>query len=212
MNDIVRKRPRGRFRTNDPAGTRGCVLDAAAKAFQLHGYRGTSLHDVVTAAGVTPGALHHHFASKSDLALAVIAERVGEEVGQTWVAAVESAPTASEGILGVFERVADILEGQGSVSGCPLGNLSLELSLSDESLRMAIEDEYRSWRTAIAACLARDAAIGNAPWSVGDADDLADTVVAMFTGAMSIAKAEQSARALRSCGGMLRRLLGCTCA
>jgi AcrR family transcriptional regulator len=207
MNSAMQRRSRGKFRTNDPAGLRARVLDAAAASFQRQGYRGTSMQDIVSAAGVTGGALHHHFPTKGELARAVISERIGEEVGKTWVDAVEAAPTAAEGILRVFERVAEVLEGQGSVSGCPLGNLSLELSLSDENLRAAIEDEYRVWRSAMAGCLARDAEAGGVGWSAADAPDLADTVVAMFTGAMSIAKAEQSARALRSCGAVLARLL-----
>jgi AcrR family transcriptional regulator len=200
-------RARGRIRTNDPAGLRARVLDAAAESFQARGYRGTSMQDIVTSAGVTGGALHHHFPTKRDLAHAVISERVSDEVGQTWIAAVEAAPTAAEGIVRVFDTVAEALDGRGSVSGCPLGNLSLELSLSDEVLREAIEDEYRTWRSAIAACLRRDAEAGRAPFARDDPAGLADTVVAMFTGAMSIAKAEQDAGALRACARALRRMM-----
>jgi TetR/AcrR family transcriptional repressor of nem operon len=198
---------RGRIRKNDPVGLRARVLDAAAASFQGHGYRGTSMQDLVTAAAVTGGALHHHFPTKCDLALAVIAERVSEEVALTWIAAVEAAPTAAEGIIQIFERVADHLDDQGSVSGCPLGNLALELSLTDEGLRAAIEGEYDAWRSAIARCFERDAARGGAPFVGEDPLAYADTVVAMFTGAMSIAKSEQSARALRSCIAVLRRIM-----
>lgn len=186
---------------------RARVLDAAAVSFQSQGYRGSSMQDIVTSAGVTGGALHHHFPTKRDLARAVITERVSGELGATWIAAVEAAPTAAEGIVGVFEDVADALDRRGAVSGCPLGNLSLELSLSDEVLRGAIEDEYRTWRAAIAACLQRDADAGRAPFASEDAAGLADTVVAMFTGAMSIAKAEQGAGSLRACARSLRRMM-----
>ena len=198
---------RGLLRTNDPAGLRARVLDAAAAAFQSHGYRATSMQTIVDAAGVTGGALHHHFPAKSDLARAVITERVAGEVGETWIAAVQAAPTAARGILDVFEAVADSLETRGSVLGCPLGNLSLELSLSDEGLRRAIEGEYATWRGAIAACLQRDAEAGGAPYAIEDAAGLADAVVAMFTGAMTIAKADQDVEALRACIRVLKRLL-----
>jgi AcrR family transcriptional regulator len=201
------QRSRARIRTNDPVGLRARILDAAAATFQVQGYRGSSMQDIVLAAGVTGGALHHHFPTKRDLAHAVISERVSDEVGQTWIAAVEAAPTAAEGIVRVFEEVADALDGRGCVSGCPLGNLSLELSLSDETLRGAIEQEYRTWRSAIAACLQRDADAGVARFASDDASGLADTIVAMFTGAMSIAKAEQDPRALRACARALRRMM-----
>ena len=198
---------RGRIRTNDPVGTRGRILDSAAATFQAQGYERSSMHDIISEAGVTGGALHHHFPTKRDLARAVITERVSLEVARTWIAAVEEAPSAAEGIVQVFEEVADALDARGCVNGCPLGNLSLELSLSDSVLREVIEDEYRKWRISIAACLQRDADAGFAPFAIGDAAGLADTVVAMFTGAMSIAKAEQDVHALRACARALRRMM-----
>lgn len=175
--------------------------------FQIRGYGGSSMQDIVTAAGVTGGALHHHFPTKRDLARAVISERVAEEVGQTWITVVEAAPTAAQGILRVFDDLADALEARGAVSGCPLGNLSLELSLSDESLRAAIEDEYRTWRSAIAACLRRDAEAGVADFAKDDPSGFADMVVAMVTGALSIAKAEQGTASIRACARSLRRIM-----
>jgi len=200
--------PRGRIRTNDPRGLRARVLDAAASAFQARGYSGSSMHDIVAAAGVTGGALHHHFPTKRDLARAVISERVAREIGSTWIAAVEAAPDAAQGIVSVFEGVADALDSRGAVSGCPLGNLAPELSLADEILREAIEAEYRAWRSALAACLKRDFEAGRAPFVHDDPEGLADMVVAMFTGAMSLAKAEQDPRPLRACARALRRMMG----
>jgi AcrR family transcriptional regulator len=51
--------------------TTGQLLDAARELFAARGYSATSLDDVVAAAGVTKGALYHHFASKRDLFRAV---------------------------------------------------------------------------------------------------------------------------------------------
>jgi AcrR family transcriptional regulator len=47
------------------------LLEAARSLFAADGYNATSLEDVVAAAGVTKGALYHHFASKRDLFRAV---------------------------------------------------------------------------------------------------------------------------------------------
>jgi AcrR family transcriptional regulator len=197
-----------RIRRNDPAGLRSRVLDAAARSFQANGYGATSVHNIVRAAAVTGGALHHHFPSKKDLALAVLGERVVSEVEQTWIAAVNDAPSGAEGIMMVFDRTADALDRRGVVEGCPLGNLAIELSLADEELRAAVAQAYRDWRDAIAARFRRDAEAGLAPFAYDDPDALADVVVAMFTGAMSIARAEQKTAALRACAQHLCTLLG----
>lgn len=201
------RRDRGSSRTNDPVGLRNRVLDAAALSFQEQGYGRTSVQDLVRAAEVSGGALHHHFPTKRQLAMAVVSERVGREIAETWIRAVERAPTLAQGILGVFDDVADALDGQGAVAGCPLGNLALELSLADETLRAAIEREYGAWRGAVADRVRRDAADGGASYAAGDPEGFADLVVSVFTGAMAIAKAEQSSSPLRACSRQLRGIM-----
>src|SRR5690606_29250320 len=52
--------------------TRERLLDAAERLYLERGYGGTSIEAVVEAAGLTKGALFHHFDSKHDLALALI--------------------------------------------------------------------------------------------------------------------------------------------
>src|SRR5215469_11384270 len=59
--------------------TRAALLEAAQMLFGEHGYAGTSLDEVVAQAGVTKGALYHHFADKESLFQAVY-ERAQQEV------------------------------------------------------------------------------------------------------------------------------------
>ena len=47
------------------------LVEAAHGLFATRGYAATSIEDVVRAAGVTRGALYHHFASKLDVFRAV---------------------------------------------------------------------------------------------------------------------------------------------
>ncbi len=53
------------------AETRGAILAAARILFAARGYAASSIAEIVEAAGVTKGALFHHFASKEDLFLDV---------------------------------------------------------------------------------------------------------------------------------------------
>jgi AcrR family transcriptional regulator len=65
-----------RFERGD--ATRSALVAAARKLFGERGYAATSLDDVVSLAGVTKGALYHHFTDKEHLFLAV-AESVKRE-------------------------------------------------------------------------------------------------------------------------------------
>src|SRR4029450_10964213 len=112
----------GPRRKNDPAGMRVRILDAAFSLFQSQGYAATSVHEIAASAGVTGGALHHHFSTKKALGLAVITEPVARALEETWLRAVRSAQSARDGILQVLESLARDLDAQGSVRGCPVNN------------------------------------------------------------------------------------------
>lgn len=190
-----------RKRTNDPEGMRQRILDVAELAFQERGYHATSLGDLMHAAGVTGGALHHHFATKKALGMAVIAERVAAAVEDTWLRRIEEAPSARDGVAQVFAAVAEELERQGFVRGCPLNNLAHELSLADDDFRMVLAGIFEAWRTAIADRVRLDQE-GGIEEGV-DPDRFAALTVATYSGAMSMAKTEQDAGMLRVCAEAL---------
>jgi len=63
--------------------TRGQLIEVATGLFADHGYAGTSIEAVLAAAGVSRGAIYHHFAGKEALFTAVletVSERVAAEV------------------------------------------------------------------------------------------------------------------------------------
>jgi TetR/AcrR family transcriptional repressor of nem operon len=188
-------------RTNDPEGMRQRILDVAELAFQERGYHAASLGDLMQAAGVTGGALHHHFATKKALGMAVIAERVAAAVEETWLRPIEEAASAREGVAKVFEAVAGELERQGFVRGCPLNNLAHELSLADDDFRMVLAGIFEAWREAIADRLRLDQESGAEQGT--DPDRFAALTVAAYSGAMSMAKTEQDAGMLRICAEAL---------
>jgi AcrR family transcriptional regulator len=52
------------------------VLDAAARLFREKGFGYASMRDIAASAGMLPGSLYYHFASKEELLVAVYAEGV----------------------------------------------------------------------------------------------------------------------------------------
>src|ERR1700757_2766667 len=70
--------------------TRGQLIEVATRLFAEHGYEGTSIEAVLSAAGVSRGALYHHFAGKDALFEAVV-ERVDERSSAEMTAASTSA-------------------------------------------------------------------------------------------------------------------------
>jgi AcrR family transcriptional regulator len=87
--------------------TRGQLIEVATALFAEHGYEGTSIEAVLATAGVSRGALYHHFAGKEALFEAVltavterITARLTEMIGATTdpVAALRTAAVAWIGL------------------------------------------------------------------------------------------------------------------
>jgi AcrR family transcriptional regulator len=70
--------------------TRGQLIEVATRLFAEHGYEGTSIEAVLSAAGVSRGALYHHFRGKEALFEAVVAA-VSDQVTAELAATVEGS-------------------------------------------------------------------------------------------------------------------------
>jgi len=77
--------------------TRGALVDAARDRFGEQGYAGTSIDEIVRQAGVTKGALYHHFADKDALFRAVV-EAVKGEVTTVMAEAFMAATTEPDAL------------------------------------------------------------------------------------------------------------------
>ena len=192
-------------RKNNPEGTRARVLDAAAALFQSHGYAATSTQQIAAEAGVTHGAMHHHFATKKVLGLAVVRERVAVSVRETWIEPLAAAKTTKAALARIFGEICAGLDARGAVQGCPLNNLALELSFVDADFREELRQVFDEWRQALADRLRADPGVRRARGT--DPDALAMFVVAAYSGAMAMAKADQASTALRVAADRLAAIL-----
>lgn len=66
---------RARFEHLDPA-RREAILRAAGEEFAGHGYGGSSLNRIISAAGISKGSLYYYFDDKADLFASVVGETV----------------------------------------------------------------------------------------------------------------------------------------
>jgi AcrR family transcriptional regulator len=85
------------------AETRGKLIAAARKAFGEQGYAEASMDDFTAEAGLTRGALYHHFGDKKGLFEAVV-HQIDAEMAERLTAISDAATTRWEGF--VEENVA----------------------------------------------------------------------------------------------------------
>ncbi len=90
--------------------TRGQLIEVATGLFAAHGYEGTSIEAVLAAAGVSRGALYHHFAGKEALFRAVleaISDRVTAQVTEAVSHCTDPVDAVHTGALAWIDLAGD---------------------------------------------------------------------------------------------------------
>jgi AcrR family transcriptional regulator len=99
-----------RTQADRSAATRAALVSAATKLFATQGYASTPREDIVKAAGVTRGALYHHYADKADLFRAVFEAVEAEVMGRIGEAALASDDPVEQLRLGCRAYLDEALD------------------------------------------------------------------------------------------------------
>ena len=177
--------------------TRERILRTAFREFLRHGFQSGSLNRIVEAAGVTKGALFHHFADKRALGYAVVDEIVEPLLMERWVTRLERAGDPLSAMQEAFRTYveADIASGSW-LHGCPLNNLAQEMSPLDDGFRARIDALYDRWRSALGTALARGKTAGTVRASASP-PAAAALLVASQRGIWGTGKSSQSQTVMR---------------
>ncbi len=101
------------------------ILDVAARLFREKGYAVASMRDIAAPAGMLPGSLYYHFASKEELLVAVYAEGVRR---------------ITEAVQRALERTGDPWERLEHVCAAHLGALLEESDYAQVVIRVRPDD------------------------------------------------------------------------
>jgi TetR/AcrR family transcriptional regulator, transcriptional repressor for nem operon len=186
--------------TRDGTATRERILESATGLVLERGFAGTSLDDILGAAGVTKGAFFHHFRSKAELGTALV-----ERYARADLLALESLWGQADRLsrdplqrvllfLGLFAESIDALAGENP--GCLYVSFVYERQLGDESARDTIESTVLTWRRHLRERL-DEVAEHYPPRIPVDLDAVADLVFTTNEGAYVLARATGQPKLLR---------------
>lgn len=179
-----------------PDATRQRLLGRAFEEIHRHGFRAASLDSILADAGVTKGALYHHFGNKAELGYAVVDEVVRPIVEQGWRRVLEAADPVDAAIRLIRDRLKS--GGEAALAlGCPFNNLAQEMSPVDEGFRRRLAAILEDWRDATAKALRRGQRTGAVRRDV-DARTAAVFIIAGVEGCIGMAKAAGSREVLEA--------------
>jgi TetR/AcrR family transcriptional regulator, transcriptional repressor for nem operon len=134
------------------------ILDLAEMLIQTRGYSAFSYQDISDALGITKASIHYHFASKTDLGMAVV-DRYVERFGAALVAIAEDP---SQTALAMLDFYIEPYIGYASTPDlvCLCGALAGEILALPPELRARVDGFFRAHQIWLAGILKRGASRG----------------------------------------------------
>ena len=185
------------------------LVQAAMALVHARGYADVGVQELCEHAGVKKGSFYHFFNTKQDLVLAALDEWWAVARERNWNDAFSPTRPPLERIERFFEinyeqNVAEF-EQAGQFSGCPFGNLSIEMCCQDDAIREKIHAIFDDVVGRLKQTL--DDAVANKILAPMDTQETALALWAYCEGVLMLAKARQDLDLLRRLGKRAVRFL-----
>ena len=188
--------------TKQPHHTRKTLLQAALKQFHQKGFNAGGLDDILQGTGLTKGALYHHFPNKQALGYAIVDELFVPMVNDWWLTPLKDATDPITKLSELLAQAGDMLLEEDIQFGCPMNNLTLEMSPTDEGFRRRLQHVYHMWYQGLADALEKGKQYNTVRKDV-DTMNVAIFFVGALSGCRGLAKNANSRDLLKSAGLVL---------
>ena len=169
------------------------IVERAADLFAERGIAGTSVDEVLAAAGAGKGQFYHYFRGRDELAAAAVGYRCAQVV-----AGLAQALGDVSSLAGLEQALAGFVDGfeQTGMPGCPIGTLAAEVAGRNEAARLQAAAGFDAWERLLADALERMRERGELR---ADAEPavLATGLLASIEGGMVLSQARKDMASLR---------------
>ncbi len=166
--------------------TKQFIVEKTAPVFNVKGYAGTSVNDMMAATGLTKGSIYGNFRNKDDVALAAF-DHNRKKVDQVVRREMEKENSA-KGKLMVYAKVyGNFYKDAFPEGGCPILNTAIEADDTHAVLRQKAADAITGWKDNIAGIIQKGVASNEFSADV-DPEQIAISIVALIEGGIMVAK------------------------
>jgi TetR/AcrR family transcriptional repressor of nem operon len=175
--------------------TRDHLLQIGLRRIRAMGYASTGVKEILDEADVPKGSFYHHFASKEAFAKEVLALYVRGENERAGKMLHDGKGAPLKRLRRYFEELIAIYGPTAKISGCMLGNLSLEMADQSDSIQALLHLSFSNWQAAIAEIL-QEAVDGGDLAKSSKSQELASFLLNSYEGALLRSKADRSSKPL----------------
>ncbi|TCM96571.1 TetR family transcriptional regulator [Paenibacillus sp. BK033] len=179
------------------------IINISRRIIYYKGYQATSISDIMEEAHIGKGQFYHYFSSKRELGLAVVDDLVQEWDRDVFEGIFETNLEPITKLNKMLDRTLTIHTDEEGKSGCPAGNLAIEMSEHDEMFRLKVHYIFDRWISSIEGVLNELKARGHLTSDM-DAKKHARAIVSMIEGAILLKKSQNEVDFLTNAIAIIR--------
>jgi TetR/AcrR family transcriptional repressor of nem operon len=129
------------------------IIEAGLQLMHRNGYYSTGLKEILDAAQVPRGTFYHYFGSKEEFTGAVLMRYAERELEQRqWILDNQDVAPLKR-LRQYFDELIGVYGQRGTIPGCLIGRLSLELSNQSTTIQGLLSASFSRWQCAVANVL-----------------------------------------------------------
>ena len=171
------------------------ALMKAMRLFWVHGYKATSIQDLVDGMGIGRGSLYGTFGGKRSLFMRAL--RHYDREREEYLAQLAEEKEPREAVLATFEGVVDSVLSNGGRDGCFLVNTALELAAHDTEIASVVASAFAGSEDFFRMMIERGQAARAIPNNV-DAPMTARALLTLLLGLFVLSRSRPETVLLRS--------------
>ena len=169
--------------------TKSLIIRRAAELFNLKGYAGSSIADIMQATGLKKGGIYNHFKSKDEIALAAFDYAVSLVQKRAW-SVVKTEKNAISRLQALLKNHLDYLEHPPLPGGCPIMNTAIESDDAYPLLRDRALAAMQSWHDLVVRIISIGIEKGELSKTV-DPEAVASFLISTIEGSIMLSKLYQ---------------------
>ena len=120
-------------------------MRAAFGEIYERGFQAASVNDIVARTEVTKGAFFHYFPTKNDLGYAIADEVLRDMMLRRWIRPLNAYRNPVQGMVKTYRNLMEETTDEELSLGCPLNNLTQEMSAVDPIFKEKLRDVLQTW-------------------------------------------------------------------
>jgi TetR/AcrR family transcriptional repressor of nem operon len=166
--------------------TRNYIIEKSAAVFNIKGYGGTSLSDIMRATGLTKGSIYGNFENKDEVAIEVYKYNI-LAMKKKFVEVMQPEKTATGKLIAFIDFYRNNWKSFFEKGGCPIQNASIEADDNAPFLKKHVQQSIKEWVKAIGGIIEQGQNEGAFKKTI-DAPAYAYSILTTLEGGVMLAK------------------------